>query len=99
MTTKLATKLGLSLFALGLAAAPAMAQAPATPAAPATAPAKHNPSAHAAIHAKKGTPAHDSMADQLNAQSLAASQSGQAFTPPGAAPGAQPVPASQRKMP
>ncbi len=88
MMTRFATKLGLAFVALGLACAPAMA---------ADAPAKHNPKAHAAIKAKKGTPAHDSMADQLNAASLSAAQAGTVFTPPGAAPGATPMPAATVK--
>jgi len=90
MMTKFATKLGLSLVALGLAAAPALAADTATPM-------KHDAMAHKAIHAKKGTPAHDSMADQLNAQSLSAAQAGTVFTPPGAAPNATPMPAAQMK--
>lgn len=91
MMTRFATKLGLSLVALGLAAAPALA-ADTT-----TAPMKHDAMAHKAIHAKKGTPAHDSMADDLNAQSLSAAQAGTVFTPPGAAPNATPMPAAQMK--
>ena len=90
MMTKFATKLGLSLVVLGLAAAPALA-------ADKTMPMKHDAAAHKAIHAKKGTPAHDSMADQLNAASLSAAQSGTVFTPPGAAPGATPMPAATVK--
>jgi hypothetical protein len=92
MKMKLSTTLALSALALGLAASPSMAQTPA-PAAPAHV--KHHAAGHAA---KKGTPASDSMADQLNAQSLAASQSGQAFMPPGgpATPAAAPAP--KKKM-
>ena len=88
MMTKFATKLGLAFVAIGLSAAPALA---------ADAPAKHNAAAHKTIAAKKGTPAHDSMADQLNAASLSAAQNGTVFTPPGAAPNATPMPASTVK--
>jgi hypothetical protein len=95
MKLNLLTTFAMSALALGVAASPAMAQT-ATPAAPAHV--KHHPAGHAAIMSKKGTPAHDSMADQLNAQSLAASQAGQAFMPPGgpATPAAAPAPMKKK---
>ena len=107
MKMKLSTTVALSALALGLAASPSMAQtaAPAAPmTAPVTAPATppkhvmHHAGGHAAITAKKGTPAHDSMSDSLNAQSLAAANSGQAFVPPGgpATPAAAPAPMKKK---
>jgi hypothetical protein len=106
MKMKLSTTLALPVLALGLAASPSMAQTPAPTApmtAPATAPMKpvhtpHHAAGHAAIMAKKGTPAHDSMSDSLNAQSLAAAQSGQAFMPPGGPATPAAAPAMKKKM-
>ena len=90
MKLKLSMTFAFSALALGLAASPSIAQTSA-PAAPMTAPAKHmqmphHAAGHTAMMSKKGTPAHDSMADTLNAQSLSAAQSGQAFMPPSATP-------------
>ena len=84
MMTKLATKLCLSVVALGFVAAPALAATDMTamPAMP----------AHKTMHAKAGKPAMEpklSATDQLNAQSLAAEQAGKEYmAPPAAAPAA-----------
>lgn len=85
MKTSLVTKIGLSLFALGLCAAPTLAQAQATaPEKPAHAKTTHPKTTHTktthtkkthstkASHSAKAAPL--SSTEQLNAQSLAASQ-------------------------
>lgn len=93
MITKLATKLCLSLVALGFVVAPALAATDMT-AMPATPAHKAMPAtpAHKAMHAKAGKPAMEpklSATDQLNAQSLAAAQAGKEYmAPPAAAPAA-----------
>ena len=89
MNTNIATKLGLSLFALGLAVAPAMA---ATAVMPADMPAHKAMPAHKGMHAKAAKPAPLSTADQLNAQSLSAAEAGQEYMPvPAASPAAAPM--------
>ena len=83
MKTNIATKLGLSLFALGLAVAPAMAETAVKPA---------DMPAHKGMHAKAAKPAPLSAADQLNAQSLSAAQAGKEYMPvPAASPAAAPM--------
>ena len=91
MMTKLAAKLGLPLFVLGLAVAPAMAQtAPAAPAPAAkAAPAK-------AAKAAKPAAKVESATDKLNAQSLSAAQAGKEFNPAAAAPAAAPAKAAKK---
>lgn len=114
MMTKLATKFGLSLLALGLAVAPAMAAMTETAPTKAMSPDKSMSSEKSMSHAKTmshantmghaktmghkgGMASPDSMADQLNAQSLAASQSGKEFMAPGAGTPAA-APAMKKKM-
>jgi hypothetical protein len=89
MKTNIATKLGLSLFALGLGVAPTLAETTAPPAKP----------AHAKpMHAKAGKPAKAaplSATEQLNADSLAAAQANKEYVP---APAAAPAPMKSNKM-
>ena len=95
MKTNIATKLGLSLFALGLAASPVMAQTAAMPAempAHKGMPAHKAMPAHKDMHAKAAKPAPLSATDQLNAQSLSAAQAGKEYMPvPAASPAAAPM--------
>lgn len=99
MTTRLTARVGAAALAAALISAPAFAATTTTRSNAHMPPPKAGLSSGANAHRNVPTAVEPAVAD-LNAQSLAAAQAGQTFTPPGAGaapPATEPAPPPARK--